>query len=128
MDDLIYRSQAIEVVAELSDERVMRGPDEPYFVALAEVSDRIEALPGAERWIPVSERLPGEDELKDNGWFLGVVYGNAGNISYIGAVVTASFDPSAGWYMVDHPNADITVTHWMVLPEPPEEVRKKRYD
>lgn len=65
MDDLIYRSQAIEAVAELSDERVMRGPDEPYFVALAEVSDRIEELPAADvrenvrcEWETDSDNLP----------------------------------------------------------------------
>lgn len=122
MDDLIYRSQALAEIDELSDERFMRGPDEPYFVALAEARDRIEELPGAERWIPVSERLPGEDELKDNDWFLGVVSGKVGNLTYKSAVVIVCFDPSTGWFLEDNLEADITVSHWMMLPDPPEEV------
>ena len=125
MDDLIYRSQAMEALRELVKEKfTIQDWFEFYIKALIEAEDKIAALPGAERWIPVGERLPGEDELKDNDWFLGVVSGKVGNLTYKSAVIIVCFDPSTGWFLEDNLEADITVSHWMMLPDPPGEVEE----
>ena len=112
MDDLIYRSQSLAEIDELSDERFMRGPDEPYFVALAEARDRIEELPGADRWISVKDRLPETDEVK-----------------YIVACKTKSGIRSINMAWFDgqfwHGMGSMAgVTHWMQPPEFPEEVEE----
>ena len=71
------------------------------------------------RWIPVTERVPGID---DGDWVLGVVNGFACGIIYKNAIVTVEYYENSGcWYLHDL-DAKVTVTHWMPLPELPEEV------
>lgn len=58
MSDLIRRQAAIDALAEMyckSDE------DGYVWIVRSDAWSRIDALPSAQRWIPVSERLPEED-------------------------------------------------------------------
>ena len=70
------------------------------------------------KWIPVTERLP---DMKDYDYVLGIVNGSDINVRFENAVEMVSYDPGSGWFMDDYPNAEISVTHWMPLPEPPNE-------
>ena len=64
------------------------------------------------RWIPVTERLP-----EPNTRVIGFMAWKA---------MTAIEYQNGKWYSIDHlePLPDEAVTHWMPLPEPPEEVKK----
>lgn len=64
------------------------------------------------RWIPVTEQLP-EDPVKKVLIFVPHRHGNIVDVGrYLGA---AGWVPD-GWYLTQ-----ASVTHWMPLPEPPEE-------
>lgn len=77
--------------------------------------------PAQQRWIPVSERLP-EDE-DDGETVLAVVFGKPHkNITLHHAIMTAEYFYQGGWLVYEYPEwENPTVTHWMPLPEPPEE-------
>ena len=77
--------------------------------------------PAQQRWIPVSERLP-EDE-DDGETVLAVVFGKPHkNITLHHAIMTAEYFYQGGWLVKEYPEwENPTVTHWMPLPEPPEE-------
>lgn len=83
---------------------------------LAEAADVIEKLRGqVPHWIPVTERLP-EETGKQRGFYLvalsnGVVKELAYEFEHYDNML---FD--VGWHETAYP-----VTHWMPLPEPPEE-------
>lgn len=80
------------------------------------INDVIDGVPTADvepvrRWIPCSERMP-ETNGKDVSY---LVY-----VPSFGAVDIADYHPDVGeWTFMCLP---VTVTHWMPLPEPPEEV------
>ena len=63
------------------------------------------------------------NETKDGyDWVLGIVTGEAGYLRFHKAVMMVSFDPQyKEWFIDDYPDARITVSHWMLLPEPPKE-------
>lgn len=70
------------------------------------------------RWIPVSERLP---ETRDEE-VLVIASGQIGNIELIDAMKLGTFATDEGWILEMWPEwENPTVTHWMPLPEPPEE-------
>ena len=70
------------------------------------------------RWIPCSERLP-ESDLE----VLVIASGKVGNITLVNSVEIGDFDRDEGWILEMWPEwEDPNVTHWMPLPEPPEEV------
>lgn len=71
-------------------------------------------------WISVKDRLPDGSE---GDWVLGVVNGDSGNMKMENFITLVCFDPSCGWYLEEMPEADIAVSHWMPLPELPEEVK-----
>lgn len=77
--------------------------------------------PAQQRWIPVSERLP-EDE-DDGETVLAVVFGKPHkNITLHHAIMTAEYFYQGGWLVDEYPEwENPIVTHWMPLPEPPEE-------
>lgn len=66
-----------------------------------------------QRWIPVSERLPKENEP--------VLFW----ASYYGRWATGYFDrltsDNAAWFDSDEGDAILSGTHWLPLPEPPKE-------
>ena len=69
------------------------------------------------RRIPVTERLPGNDDF-----VLVIVCGKAGCITLENATELAQFSMDEGWILEMWPEwEDPKVTHWMPLPEPPEE-------
>ena len=68
------------------------------------------------RWIPVTERLPDNDDF-----VLVVACGQAGNIRLDNAFQLGQFSMSEGWILEMWPEwEDPKVTNWMPLPEPPE--------
>ena len=86
---------------------------------LTEVRDRINALPTASPWHRVEEELPSMDGYD---WVLGIVTGEAGYLLFHKAIMMVSFDPQyKEWFIDEYPDAKITVSHWMLLPEPPKE-------
>lgn len=72
-------------------------------------------------WISVKERLP--DDKKDGETVLAVVSGKPHeNITLYHALMTAGYFPREGWVVNEYPEwENPTITHWMPLPEPPEE-------
>lgn len=73
------------------------------------------------KWISVKERLP--DDEKDGETVLAVVSGKPHeNITLCYALMTAGYFPGEGWVVNEYPEwENPTITHWMPLPEPPEE-------
>ena len=69
----------------------------------------------------MSERLP-EDE-DDGETVLAVVSGKPHeNITLCHVLMTAGYFPEEGWVVNEYPEwENPTITHWMPLPEPPEE-------
>ena len=72
-------------------------------------------------WISVKERL--SDDEKDGEMVLAVVSGKPHeNITLCHALMTAGYFPGEGWVVNEYPEwENPTITHWMPLPEPPEE-------
>ena len=72
------------------------------------------------RWIPVTERLPEANEFEEARGMSKVVLGIAKNDSGF-----SLFNPCLCVYLSDgrwiFRGKPVTVTHWMPLPEPPEE-------
>ena len=75
------------------------------------------------KWISVKERLP--DDEKDGETVLAIVSGKPHkNITLCHALMTAGYFPGEGWVVNEYPEwENPIVTHWMPLPEPPEEVQ-----
>lgn len=84
--------------------------------------EKMQSIPAADvrpvRWIPVSERLP---DMNDYDWVLGVVSGKFGYTVFQNAVICVGYDPDYGFFLEEYPDVEITVTHWMPLPEAPKE-------
>ena len=72
-------------------------------------------------WISVKERMP--DDEKDGETVLAVVSGKPHeNITLCHVLMTAGYFPGEGWVVNEYPEwENPTITHWMPLPEPPEE-------
>lgn len=70
-------------------------------------------------WIPASERLPEPEKM-----VLLIVSGKIKNISFVDAYDLGEFDTDEGWILEMWPEwKDHKVTHWMPLPELPEELK-----
>lgn len=73
-------------------------------------------------WIPVSERLPEPEKM-----VLLIVSGKVKNISFVDAYELGEFDTDEGWILEMWPEwKDPKVTHWMPLPELPEEEKHEK--
>ena len=84
-----------------------------------EVKELIDQQPTASPWHRVEDELPSMDGYD---WVLGVVTGEAGYHRFHKAIMMVSFDPEyKEWFIDEYPDAKITVSHWMLLPEPPQE-------
>ena len=94
-------------------------PTSGYTMLCEALDMAIDALREQEerRWIPVTERLPGNDDF-----VLVIVCGKAGCITLENATELAQFSMDEGWILEMWPEwEDPKVTHWMPLPEPPKE-------
>ena len=69
-------------------------------------------------WISVKDKLPPHgDEL-----VLIVVNGKGKNLTFRNAVEIANYTSKDGWILETFPELEnMQVTHWMPLPEPPQE-------
>ena len=110
MDDLISRQAAIEALGEpfvMSQCMTMEECDHMNF-ARALCIARIESIEAAQRWIPVTERMP-------DAYYL--VWATDGK-----DVGIASFQRKGNFWLGDDNFSDYQpeVTHWMPLPEPPK--------
>lgn len=73
-------------------------------------------------WISVSERLPEPEKM-----VLLIVSGKVKNISFVDAYELGEFDTDEGWILEMWPERkDPKVTHWMPLPELPEEEKHEK--
>lgn len=101
MDDLIFRHAAIEEI-----NRFLGYLDEDMLLRLSTAFKR---LPPAQRWIPVTERMP-------DAYYL--VWATDGK-----DVGIASFQQKGNFWLGDDNFSDYQpeVTHWMPLPELPKE-------
>lgn len=88
----------------------------------ARYAEEIAVAQDRTRWIPVTERLPEANEFEEAGGMSKVVLGIAKNDSGF-----SLFNPCLCVYLSDgrwiFRGKPVTVTHWMPLPEPPEEER-----
>lgn len=88
----------------------------------ARYAEEIAVAQDRTRWIPVTERLPEANEFEEVGGMSKVVLGIAKNDSGF-----SLFNPCLCVYLSDgrwiFRGKPVTVTHWMPLPEPPEEER-----
>ena len=108
------REEAISVIQAA---RPMNGPNSKVINDALDLA--IAALREQEqrRWIPVDERLPGNDDF-----VLVIVSGKVGKITLDNAIELASFSMDEGWILEMWPEwEDPKVTYWMPLPEPPKE-------
>ena len=107
------REEAIEAIK-------CNWPDSRYTILREALDMAISALRQQEhpQWISVKDRLP--DYM---GEVLVIVSGKPHeNITLDGAYEIAEYDPVEGWILEMWPEwCSGVVTHWMPLPEPPEE-------
>ena len=80
----------------------------------AQYAEEIAVAQERTRWVPVDERLP-EDPVQKVLIFVPHPHGN---IVDVGRYLGADGWVLEGWYLTQS-----SVTHWMPLPEPPEEER-----
>lgn len=74
--------------------------------------DELEAAQNAQRWIPVTERLPENERTVLISW---------GAVGFKAVQAGAYYPDSGAWSMYGH---TVNVTHWMPLPEPPKGAAK----
>lgn len=75
---------------------------------------------GKHKWYKVEERLPDDD-----GFVLVIVNGKHRNVEFDNAIMMAALDGDQ-WYVEGWPDwENPNVTHWMMLPDPPEGVEKE---
>ena len=83
----------------------------------------VKRQPAVNQWHRVEDELPSMDGYD---WVLGVVTGEAGYHRFHKAIMMVSFDPEyKEWFIDEYPDAKITVSHWMELPEAPKETDDK---
>lgn len=104
MDDLIFRGAAIEALC--------RGEGCGNICRRA-----IERIPPAQRWIPVTERLPEEER---NIYWVYTDFGSMHECRWTNNRFGLGESDTWGWSIFDVPQHS-KVTHWRELPEPPEE-------
>jgi hypothetical protein len=81
-------------------------------------ADRLEELgQRVPRWIPVTERLPDDD---DGDWCLVYADGQEGSLVYLGAVICADYDWTTGNFFDGSICITNLVRYWMPMPEAPE--------
>lgn len=75
------------------------------------------------KWHKSNERLP--DDQSDGEIVLAVASGRYKNVTLIDAIQLAGYFPGEGWVLDEFPVMDKpSVSHWMPLPEMPEEEKR----
>lgn len=80
-------------------------------------ADRLEELSQRAQWIPVTERLPDDD---DGDWCLVCADGQEGSLVYRDAVICADYDWTTGNFLDGSLCITNLVRYWMPMPEAPE--------
>ena len=69
------------------------------------------------QWINAKDRLPETDEC-----VLVIASGQYKNVKLVDAYQLANYCAGEGWCLDEYPEMDyLSITHWMPLPDPPEE-------
>lgn len=114
MNDLISRQEALEAivntVSKVDDNKTLKDKYDGAVFRQHEILDIIKNMPPAQRWIPVSERLP-ETHL---GWLLVTLICKDGERK----TDMRWYSDYAGFEDLE----DETIIAWMPLPEPFKEV------
>lgn len=69
-------------------------------------------------WIDPELEVPNLAGLHSD-FVLAVVSGKVGNCTYDHAIEVVSYEDGK-WWLADYPSADISVSHWMPLPDAPK--------
>ena len=86
------------------------------------IRSAVEALEKTQ-WHKSNERLP--DDQSDGEIVLAVASGRYKNVTLIDAIQLAGYFPGEGWVLDEFPAMDKpSVSHWMPLPEMPEEEKR----
>lgn len=95
---------------------------EEYALILKNEIEKLRAqLP---RWIPVEERLPELQSWGASTVVLGLIKSeNAPSLNKLHDLTLCVYCDNGIWSM---PGRYVAITHWMPLPEPPEEERSKQ--
>lgn len=112
MSDLISRAELFNSLAGI------KAPPEANEYK-AEVYATIQGLPTADRWIPVSEKLP---EYMVDMWDDGViatVEGREGKVIYEHGIVANAWYEDGNWYINGCLLENAKVTAWMPMPDEP---------
>lgn len=118
MIELIDRQALKDAVKRYAGEPIKKKDRKCQAICL-DMLGTIDSQPAASPWHRVEEELPSMDGYD---WVLGIVTGEAGYLRFHKAVMMVSFDPQyKEWFIDEYPDAKITVSHWMELPEPPKE-------
>lgn len=130
MDDYISRKAAVDAFFPVDPENDGSDGATPIYLERNYSNNEIESilweLPAADvepvrRWIPCSERLPETDGPylvvnKATGWIGVYNFSRVKNFPYFGPQENAWWRLDDDWYP-----QSCNATHWMPLPEPPEE-------
>ena len=105
MDDLISRQAAIDAIRAFYDEYIVYDNGKS-------IEDLISELPSAQpRWIPVTERLP-----KDDDWQLVTILDESGDTPYRYSDFGWYLEAAECWIVDANQRRDIIA--WTPLPEP----------
>ncbi len=113
--DTIYRQDAIDAI---SCDITITGRQNAELVAatIGKFTDRIKALPSAQRWIPCSERLP-----EENGQYLITVkYEHVDDYEDIYSEHGEWVDGKWDMFLFGHCGKVENIIAWMPLPSPYE--------
>lgn len=120
--DLLDRIAELRVEIERKDQvlAVMENDVINAEMNLQRLTDELERLREAQRWIPVTERLPEEREPVQVAYV-----GYTDNKLYSDGVAMWSKELNAwkgGWvWTLELSEVTVKITHWRPLPEPPQE-------
>ena len=72
-------------------------------------------------WIPTEKRLPDNEDMLYLGVVSGEAFSNGSTIKLDKSIELIAWDKIEGFYLADFYDGNITVSHWMMMPDLPEE-------